>query len=483
MLAARAEEACRHFLPAGRLAGNRWEVGDLNNAPGKSLKVELAGKRRGRWRDYESGDKGDLLDLIQHARGFPTLGPAMAEARHFLGIPNSPPQSRPASTSTSREPPAPAANPNTLAEPEADQPTGAARLWENCQPLAGTLGELYLRNRAITDLEHEALRFHPKLRYREDNYVTYRPALVACVRGPDGHVNAVHRTWIESTGLDKARLPQPKKLLDRSKGAGVLFHPGRMATADIVTGEGIETVLSVLSALPGSAGIATLTSSVMAGIPIPSTKGRILIAVDRDPAGYPAACRLEDRLKSEGREARLILPERDDFNDDLKADGAERLRRSIEAQLASAARPQLAVSAALAPPTQDSRPAGAPGPILNLSRATLTPELREAGVIELHETDRKALVKALFLKAAPGPYQVRKCAGIWADIAKVAADRANATRVLILADTWLIAPLERELRARSLQPVHAFMQSVQVDTPEGRRWTRKFAGIVPSVTD
>ncbi|MCY4478719.1 MAG: toprim domain-containing protein, partial [Rhodospirillales bacterium] len=238
------------------------------------------------------------------------------------------------------------------------------------------------------------------------------------------------------------------------------------------------TVLSVLSALPGCTGIATLTSSVMAGIPIPPSTGRILIAVDRDPAGYPAACRLEDRLKAEGRDAHLILPELDDLNDDLKAVGADRLRRNMEAQLASTARPHLAVPASTGEPVP-----AMPEPILNLSRAQLTPELREAGVVELHETDRKALVKALSLKAAPGPYQIRKCAGIWADIAKVAAERANTRKVLVLADSWLIAPLERELRARGLEPVHAFMQSVQVETPEGRQWTRKFAGIVPSLTE
>ena len=481
MLAARAEEVCRHFLSAGRLAGNRWEVGDLGNAPGKSLKIDLKGPRRGRWRDYESGDKGDLLDLIQHVRGFPSLGPAMAEARHFLGIPNSPPVRRPQPAANA--PPPPTVNPDAPAGRREDAPSGACKLWEACEPLPGTLAELYLHNRGITDTAHDALRFHPKLRYRDDNYVTHRPALVACVRGADGQVNAVHRTWLDTTGLDKAQLPQPKKLLDRSNGAGVLLHPDRMATGDIVIGEGIETVLSVLSALPGRAGIATLTSSIMAGIPIPPSTGRILIAVDRDPAGYTAACRLEERLKAAGRDALLIVPDREDFNDDLKAIGAAGLRRRLEAQLASTSPRQLAVSPQPpAGPAGETRRAG-PDPILNLSRAQLTPDLRTAGVVDLDEPDRRALAKALVLKSAPGPYMIRKCAGVWADIAKVAAERAGARKVLILADSWLIAPLERELRARGLEPVHAFMQSVQADTPDGRQWTRKFAGLAPSLTE
>ena len=413
----------------------------------------------------------------------------------FLGIPNSPPAKRSTPPAALRTPPPPTANPNEALEPPTDSSTGAPRLWDACQPLPGTLAELYLRNRGITDTAHDALRFHPKLRYRDDNYVTYRPAMVACVRGADGQVNAVHRTWLDATGLDKAQLPQPKKLLDRSKGAGVLFHPERMAKSDIVVGEGIETVLSVLSALPDCAGIATLTSSVMAGIPIPP--------LDRahPHRRRPGPGRLSGRLQARGPpESRS--PQCQTSSSPSEPTSTMTWRPLAPSPSAGTYRPSSPRWPAPnwlslrptpphprptpprprpSPPARPVRPT--PEPILNLSRAQLSPELREAGVIDLHETDRKALVKALFLKAAPGPYQIRKCAGIWADIAKVAAERANTRKVLVLVDTWLIGPLERELRARGLEPVHAFMQSVQVQTPEGRQWTRKFAGIVPSLTE
>jgi hypothetical protein len=51
-LARDAEAVCRHYLSAGRRAGNYWIVGDIANSKGKSLYVHLSGPRAGRWAEY-----------------------------------------------------------------------------------------------------------------------------------------------------------------------------------------------------------------------------------------------------------------------------------------------------------------------------------------------------------------------------------------------------------------------------------------------
>jgi hypothetical protein len=56
-LAERAEMVCRHYLSNGRRSGNYWLVGDVNNTPGRSLFVRLAGPQSGRgvagkWTEY-----------------------------------------------------------------------------------------------------------------------------------------------------------------------------------------------------------------------------------------------------------------------------------------------------------------------------------------------------------------------------------------------------------------------------------------------
>ncbi|TAU38940.1 DNA primase, partial (plasmid) [Rhizobium leguminosarum] len=64
-LAQDAEAVCRHYLSAGRRAGNYWLVGNVANNKGRSLYVHLAGPRAGRWTDAATGQFGDLLDLVR----------------------------------------------------------------------------------------------------------------------------------------------------------------------------------------------------------------------------------------------------------------------------------------------------------------------------------------------------------------------------------------------------------------------------------
>lgn len=68
-LARDAEAVCRHYLSAGRRAGNYWLVGDVSNRKGRSLYVHLVGPRAGRWTDAATGQFGDLLDLIRETCG------------------------------------------------------------------------------------------------------------------------------------------------------------------------------------------------------------------------------------------------------------------------------------------------------------------------------------------------------------------------------------------------------------------------------
>ena len=248
-----------------------------------------------------------------------------------------------------------------------------------------------------------------------------------------------------------------------------------------MVGEGIETVLSVTTALPGSAGIATLSSSVMAGIAIPDSIGRVLIAVDRDKAGYPAALTLETRLREEDRPVRLILPQRNDFNDDLMALGAAGLREHIQAQLSA---PALQLADQLpAKPHPAPRRAGR----ARVAALPVPPRLSSGTsrfrLVAPEEVDRKELAKTIHFEKAPDPQQVRRCARAWADIALVAARQTRIRKVLVLADTWLVAPLERELRARDLIPVYPHILTRKIETASGPRWERKLTGIVPSLTD
>ncbi|MCY3672627.1 MAG: DNA primase, partial [Alphaproteobacteria bacterium] len=110
-LAEQAESVCRHFLPNGRREGRYWIVGNVHGSPGKSLIIRLRGPGRpGKWNDMATGDHGDLLDIIRHRSAGSTLRDALAEARAFLAIPQTPPAPSPAPP-TERGPCSPAPRP------------------------------------------------------------------------------------------------------------------------------------------------------------------------------------------------------------------------------------------------------------------------------------------------------------------------------------------------------------------------------------
>ncbi|EHD9189868.1 toprim domain-containing protein [Salmonella enterica] len=78
-----AERVSKFLLPKGHQEGHYWCAGSINGESGKSLKINLNGKKV--WSDFASGDGGDLLDLWVLVRNC-QLHNAMREAKEFLGL-------------------------------------------------------------------------------------------------------------------------------------------------------------------------------------------------------------------------------------------------------------------------------------------------------------------------------------------------------------------------------------------------------------
>ena len=303
-LGERAEAVCRQYLPHGRRQGRYWVAGDLDGARGRSLFVRLAPPGTpGKWTDAAEGQHGDLLDLIRHRAGAPTLRAALEEARAFLAL---------------------------LAAPAAGESTGydaseaACRLWQRCRAIDGTHAERYLQARGLARCRFAALRFHPELRYREGSSVRRLPALVAAVTGDDGAVLGVQRTWLDPRSPAKAGVASPRKALGRIYGHAVRFgHPADGAS--LLVGEGIETVLSLVTAVPEIDAAAALSAGSLGAFAPPPGVARLVIARDDDIEGEQAAERLARRCARAGVAAAVLVPKGDDFNDDLLALGAPAL--------------------------------------------------------------------------------------------------------------------------------------------------------------
>ncbi|MBX9825372.1 MAG: toprim domain-containing protein [Xanthobacteraceae bacterium] len=340
-LARDAEAVCRHYLSNGRRQGRYWLVGDVANTPGRSLFVRLTGPESGKgaagkWTDAATGEHGDLLDVIRESCGLVDFHDVIAEARRFLSLPR--PQPSPG-CHTRKQSPAPTGSPES-----------ARRLFAMSQPIPGTIAETYLRKRGIMALhELRALRFHPRCYYRPDVDAPTEvwPALIAAVTDLDGKITGAHRTWLDPSGYDKAPVDTPRRAMGHLLGHGVRFGA---ATDVMAAGEGLETMLSLRSALPALPMLAALSANHLAAILFPAPLRRLYVARDRDPAGDLAVATLTERAQSAGVEALTLTPVLGDFNEDLRELGVDELRAALRIQLAPEDIPRFLLSIDTAQP-------------------------------------------------------------------------------------------------------------------------------------
>ena len=209
------------------------------------------------------------------------------------------------------------------------------------QPLPGTIAEAYLRRRGITALHGAgALRFHPRCYYRADADAPIKtwPALIAAVTDLGGQITGAHRTWLDPSGEDKAPVDAPRRAMGHLLGNGVRFgvagEPAPAQAGVMAAGEGIETMLSLRSAMPSLPMVAGLSANHLAALLFPPTLRRLYVARDDDPAGDAASATLTGRAQTAGIEALRLSPRLGDFNEDLRRLGLADLRAALRLQLA-----------------------------------------------------------------------------------------------------------------------------------------------------
>jgi len=203
----------------------------------------------------------------------------------------------------------------------------AWRVWEQTLRADGTPAEAYLRGRGIdTDKlggMPADLHFHRGLKDGDSGGVF--PAMVGAIRGPDGHFQGVHRTFLAGDGdrVVKAPIARPKKMAGVAK-AGVL----RLAPAGptLAVAEGIETGLSVMQ----SAGLpcwAALSLGNFQHVVFPPEVHEAVLCADndsKDPAQAERVLAAAVRAwEAQGVAVRVARPPPGmDFNDVLRRQAA-----------------------------------------------------------------------------------------------------------------------------------------------------------------
>jgi hypothetical protein len=127
--------------------------------------------------------------------------------------------------------------------------------------------------------------------------------------GPDGrHINT-HRIWLRGLvdgDVVKAPLTRPKLSMPGGyAGGGVRLWRGASGKPwnsmpdgeTLLAGEGIEDVLTIVSARPDWRAVAVLSVSSLAGLVLPPQVPRLIWVAQNDPPGSPAAETLARALR------------------------------------------------------------------------------------------------------------------------------------------------------------------------------------------
>jgi len=196
---------------------------------------------------------------------------------------------------------------------EADKRAAQAdACWRESRPTEGTLAETYLRNRGITCVLPETLRFQPACWHASAKRF---PALIARVDGCERF--AIHRTYLRPDGTGKAEVEPAKAMLGPTGGGAVRLTDG---PEPLVVCEGVETGLSLASGLlrrPAEVW-AALSTRGMRGLRLPPSPGRLTIATDGDDPGRAAGHDLAERAHALGWAVSILDPgDGADFNDVL----------------------------------------------------------------------------------------------------------------------------------------------------------------------
>lgn len=322
MLAADIEAVCRHYLPNGKRNGNYWQVGSTAGEEGASLKVNLAGRWRGYWRDWANPkDRGRPLDLIRAVRNYNTIGEAAGEARRFLALPE---YERPR-CGPRRQGGAP------------EKQTGLERVLAGAEPVrpdnpAGRY--LAARGLALEDAHAAGLRFRPDVWVQVDGEKCELPALLAPIRALDGTLEGLQRIFLADDGR-KAAIPDPKRTSGRLFSGAVRWPvPGAV---HMVLTEGVEDALAIARALgAGRRRDIAVAAAVSAGrarrVGLPPGIRRVTLVQDRDMAGENAWVALCQEHAGSAVLLDRIVPRTKDANDELLALGPAGFRARLAAQ-------------------------------------------------------------------------------------------------------------------------------------------------------
>lgn len=279
-----------------------------------SLSIALTGSRAGLYCAHESGEGGDLLDLVKHTLGA-DMPAALAWARDYLGQPemglftSSPPIGSEQVNKRRKD----LSDKEKTCSPAGEQEaalvnkkiTAALAVWRDAKPARGTMAEAYLAGRGLTlpaDVDGRVVRFAERVAFRDGEAVIDLPALLTLMHDPaTGEPCGVQRTPLSP---DATKHPIGRRMRGR---AGIAFvTPDQDVSEGLHLVEGLEDALAAL-AFGYRPAWAAMSAGAIESFPIIPGIECLTIVADGDDngVGVKAAMGCAHHWREAGREARV----------------------------------------------------------------------------------------------------------------------------------------------------------------------------------
>lgn len=326
MLQDRLGELLQRLLPGGRIESGLYKVKNPTRADREagSFVVWMRGPAKGGYKDYAGGeaDKGDVIDLINYVHRRPKSDKkfALQFARDFLGLATMDPKAKRAA--------ADAAKAKAAQDAKADQAKEqmkrlrAATMFERALPLLGSPAERYFEAREIplpmiANFSGD-LKFAPSMEWwrgaewdmRDDKRIKVKPgpsfpAVISAVRNAQGHIVAVHCTFLAPDCSGKAPVAEPKLMFGSVTGGVIRLTHGPSGQSPeeaalsgrrdpLLISEGIESGYSVAIVAPEVRAWAATSVSNLANVPIwHACVASVIIAADNPSEDKSPAARAQ----------------------------------------------------------------------------------------------------------------------------------------------------------------------------------------------
>ncbi|ADT96679.1 conjugative transfer relaxase/helicase TraI [Shewanella baltica] len=197
-----------------------------------SLTLTTTGQYRGYFKDWKTGDKGTLINLIMVAEKC-SYKDALYKADKMMNEPD---------------------KYNLVKNPQHDELTHAIpvkqsqlearakQYFNEAKPIENSLAQTYLNKQDIDVKQHENLRFHDAV-YSSEKRGTF-PALIANITNDKDETKAVEITYLDKSSGDIAALKINKRILGSKSGNSTTINKGNNSDYSIVA-VGVENALKI----------------------------------------------------------------------------------------------------------------------------------------------------------------------------------------------------------------------------------------------